>query len=89
MVMNPFPCARCPCRKRASPLPKYEHSGGVKDSLLASSSDPVEMRRLNYQTPGTPLETLCTLPVCWLFLKLSLSLFFSLISFISSSLTTP
>ncbi|XP_036938985.1 receptor-type tyrosine-protein phosphatase F isoform X15 [Acanthopagrus latus] len=39
-------------RKRASPLPKDEHSGGVKDSLLANSSDPVEMRRLNYQTPG-------------------------------------
>uniref|UniRef100_A0A668A627 Receptor-type tyrosine-protein phosphatase F n=1 Tax=Myripristis murdjan TaxID=586833 RepID=A0A668A627_9TELE len=38
--------------KRASPLPKDEHSGGVKDSLLANSSDPVEMRRLNYQTPG-------------------------------------
>ncbi|GLD74502.1 receptor-type tyrosine-protein phosphatase F isoform X2, partial [Lates japonicus] len=38
-------------RKRASPLPKDEHSGGVKDSLLANSSDPVEMRRLNYQTP--------------------------------------
>ncbi|XP_056329239.1 receptor-type tyrosine-protein phosphatase F isoform X4 [Danio aesculapii] len=39
-------------RKRASPLPKDDHSGGVKDCLLASSSDPVEMRRLNYQTPG-------------------------------------
>ncbi|XP_014872328.1 receptor-type tyrosine-protein phosphatase F isoform X10 [Poecilia latipinna] len=39
-------------RKRASPLPKDEHSGGVKDSLLGNSSDPVEMRRLNYQTPG-------------------------------------
>ncbi|XP_034065296.1 receptor-type tyrosine-protein phosphatase F isoform X16 [Gymnodraco acuticeps] len=39
-------------RKRASPLPKDEQSGGVKDSLLANSSDPVEMRRLNYQTPG-------------------------------------
>ncbi|CAJ1072644.1 receptor-type tyrosine-protein phosphatase F isoform X16 [Xyrichtys novacula] len=39
-------------RKRASPLPKDEHSGGVKDCLLANSSDPVEMRRLNYQTPG-------------------------------------
>nr|XP_020446894.1 receptor-type tyrosine-protein phosphatase F isoform X5 [Monopterus albus] len=39
-------------RKRASPLPKDDHSGGVKDSLLANSSDPVEMRRLNYQTPG-------------------------------------
>nr|XP_057917434.1 receptor-type tyrosine-protein phosphatase F-like isoform X4 [Doryrhamphus excisus] len=39
-------------KKRASPLPKDEQSGGVKDSLLANSSDPVEMRRLNYQTPG-------------------------------------
>ncbi|XP_069366897.1 receptor-type tyrosine-protein phosphatase F isoform X14 [Paralichthys olivaceus] len=39
-------------KKRASPLPKDDHSGGVKDSLLANSSDPVEMRRLNYQTPG-------------------------------------
>uniref|UniRef100_A0A8B9LM93 Receptor-type tyrosine-protein phosphatase F n=1 Tax=Astyanax mexicanus TaxID=7994 RepID=A0A8B9LM93_ASTMX len=39
--------------KRASPLPKDEHLGGVKDSLLANSSDPVEMRRINYQTPGT------------------------------------
>uniref|UniRef100_A0A8B9RN45 Receptor-type tyrosine-protein phosphatase F n=1 Tax=Astyanax mexicanus TaxID=7994 RepID=A0A8B9RN45_ASTMX len=27
------------------------HLGGVKDSLLANSSDPVEMRRINYQTP--------------------------------------
>ncbi|XP_051554729.1 receptor-type tyrosine-protein phosphatase F-like isoform X6 [Myxocyprinus asiaticus] len=39
-------------RKRASPLPKDDHSGGVKDCLLANSSDPVELRRLNYQTPG-------------------------------------
>ncbi|XP_072296848.1 receptor-type tyrosine-protein phosphatase F-like isoform X5 [Eucyclogobius newberryi] len=39
-------------KKRASPLPKDEQSGGVKDSLLANSSDPVEIRRLNYQTPG-------------------------------------
>ncbi|XP_026137554.1 receptor-type tyrosine-protein phosphatase F-like isoform X12 [Carassius auratus] len=39
-------------RKRASPLPKDDHSSGVKDCLLANSSDPVEMRRLNYQTPG-------------------------------------
>ncbi|KAJ8406356.1 hypothetical protein AAFF_G00305870 [Aldrovandia affinis] len=39
-------------RKRASPSPKDDHSGGVKDSLLSNSSDPVEMRRLNYQTPG-------------------------------------
>nr|XP_046209098.1 receptor-type tyrosine-protein phosphatase F-like isoform X3 [Oncorhynchus gorbuscha] len=40
-------------RKRASPSAKDEHSVGVKDSLLAHSSDPVEMRRLNYQTQGT------------------------------------
>nr|XP_046156364.1 receptor-type tyrosine-protein phosphatase F-like isoform X17 [Oncorhynchus gorbuscha] len=39
-------------RKRASPSAKDEHSAGVKDSLLAHSSDPVEMRRLNYQTQG-------------------------------------
>uniref|UniRef100_A0A8C9RJ82 Receptor-type tyrosine-protein phosphatase F n=1 Tax=Scleropages formosus TaxID=113540 RepID=A0A8C9RJ82_SCLFO len=39
-------------RKRASPSPKDENPGGVKDCLLANSSDPVEMRRLNYQTPG-------------------------------------
>nr|XP_029542417.1 receptor-type tyrosine-protein phosphatase F isoform X12 [Oncorhynchus nerka] len=39
-------------RKRASPSAKDEHSVGVKDSLLAHSSDPVEMRRLNYQTQG-------------------------------------
>ncbi|XP_066512486.1 receptor-type tyrosine-protein phosphatase F isoform X1 [Hoplias malabaricus] len=39
-------------RKRASPLPKDEQLGGVKDSLLANSSDPVELRRINYQTPG-------------------------------------
>ncbi|KAJ3595036.1 hypothetical protein NHX12_004341, partial [Muraenolepis orangiensis] len=39
-------------RKRASPLPKDDHSGGVKDTLLPNSSDPVELRRLNYQTPG-------------------------------------
>ncbi|XP_047662498.1 receptor-type tyrosine-protein phosphatase F isoform X7 [Tachysurus fulvidraco] len=39
-------------RKRASPLPKDEHLSGVKDSLLANSSDPVELRRMNYQTPG-------------------------------------
>ncbi|XP_039928959.1 receptor-type tyrosine-protein phosphatase F isoform X4 [Hirundo rustica] len=40
-------------RKRAhSPSSKDEHSMGLKDSLLAHSSDPVEMRRLNYQTPG-------------------------------------
>ncbi|XP_064791839.1 protein tyrosine phosphatase receptor type Fa isoform X5 [Oncorhynchus masou masou] len=40
-------------RKRASPSAKDEHSAGVKDSLLTHSSDPVEMRRLNYQTQGS------------------------------------
>ncbi|KAM8889232.1 protein tyrosine phosphatase receptor type Fa isoform 5-T5 [Synchiropus picturatus] len=38
-------------RKRTSPA-KDELLVGVKDSLLAHSSDPVEMRRLNYQTQG-------------------------------------
>lgn len=43
----------CPFRKRThSPSSKDEQSIGLKDSLLAHSSDPVEMRRLNYQTPG-------------------------------------
>ncbi|XP_036203648.1 receptor-type tyrosine-protein phosphatase F isoform X7 [Myotis myotis] len=41
-------------RKRThSPSSKDEQSIGLKDSLLAHSSDPVEMRRLNYQTPGS------------------------------------
>ncbi|XP_073726775.1 protein tyrosine phosphatase receptor type Fa isoform X11 [Misgurnus anguillicaudatus] len=40
-------------RKRTSPSTKDEHSAGVKDHLLAHSSDPVEMRRLNYQTQGS------------------------------------
>ncbi|KAM4628738.1 protein tyrosine phosphatase receptor type Fa isoform 2-T2 [Polymixia lowei] len=40
-------------RKRASPSAKDEHMAGVKDSLLAHSSDPVELRRLNYQTQGS------------------------------------
>ncbi|XP_037325974.2 protein tyrosine phosphatase receptor type Fa isoform X1 [Pungitius pungitius] len=39
-------------RKRTSPA-KEEHMAGVKDSLLTHSSDPVEMRRLNYQTQGS------------------------------------
>ncbi|XP_064818066.1 receptor-type tyrosine-protein phosphatase F-like [Oncorhynchus masou masou] len=53
MVNNLFLVTPPPLyRKRASPLPKDDHSGGVKDSLLGNSSDPVEMRRLNYQTPG-------------------------------------
>ena len=43
----------CLFRKRThSPSSKDEQSIGLKDSLLAHSSDPVEMRRLNYQTPG-------------------------------------
>lgn len=43
----------CFFRKRThSPSSKDEQSIGLKDSLLAHSSDPVEMRRLNYQTPG-------------------------------------
>ncbi|MGH0135996.1 UNVERIFIED_CONTAM: hypothetical protein FKN15_040223 [Acipenser sinensis] len=66
-------------RKRASPSAKDDHSGGVKDSLLAHSTDPVEMRRLNYQTPENvpprrqkmttlvELRTLCwpTLQTLW------------------------
>lgn len=43
-------------RKRTSPA-KDEHMVGVKDSLLAHSSDPVEMRRLNYQTQGAEMKT--------------------------------
>ncbi|KAJ4920814.1 hypothetical protein JOQ06_021451 [Pogonophryne albipinna] len=39
-------------QKRTCPA-KDEHMAGVKDSLLAHSSDPVEMRRLNYQTQGS------------------------------------
>ncbi|XP_067368609.1 protein tyrosine phosphatase receptor type Fa isoform X10 [Channa argus] len=50
-------------RKRTCPA-KDEHMVGVKDSLLAHSSDPVEMRRLNYQTQGMrehPPISLCDL----------------------------
>ncbi|XP_029285277.1 protein tyrosine phosphatase receptor type Fa [Cottoperca gobio] len=43
-------------RKRTSPA-KDEHMAGVKDSLLAHSSDPMEMRRLNYQTQGMNTQT--------------------------------
>ncbi|XP_041417367.1 receptor-type tyrosine-protein phosphatase F isoform X14 [Xenopus laevis] len=40
-------------RKRTnSPSGKDDHAVGLKDCLLSHSSDPVEMRRLNYQTPG-------------------------------------
>ncbi|XP_060934457.1 protein tyrosine phosphatase receptor type Fa isoform X2 [Limanda limanda] len=45
-------------RKRTSPG-KDEHMAGVKDSLLAHSSDPVEMRRLNYQTQGSSALSCC------------------------------
>ncbi|XP_041647503.1 receptor-type tyrosine-protein phosphatase S-like isoform X4 [Cheilinus undulatus] len=38
-------------RKRTSPT-KDEHLTGVKDSLLAHFSDPVELRRINFQTQG-------------------------------------
>ncbi|XP_074524005.1 protein tyrosine phosphatase receptor type Fa isoform X2 [Halichoeres trimaculatus] len=38
-------------RKRTSPA-KDEHMTGMKDSLLAHFSDPVEMRRVNFQTQG-------------------------------------
>ncbi|XP_021332446.1 protein tyrosine phosphatase receptor type Fa isoform X8 [Danio rerio] len=51
-------------RKRTSPSAKDEHSAGVKDHLLAHSSDPVEMRRLNYQTQGMrehPPVSVCAL----------------------------
>lgn len=51
-------CMFCSYRKRASPLPKDDHSSGVKDCLLANSSDPVELRRLNYQTPGNTQNTI-------------------------------
>lgn len=48
-----FTSFSCFFRKRThSPSSKDEQSIGLKDSLLAHSSDPVEMRRLNYQTPG-------------------------------------
>ncbi|KAM4022493.1 receptor-type tyrosine-protein phosphatase F isoform 13-T14 [Anomaloglossus baeobatrachus] len=40
-------------RKRTnSPSNKEDQTPGVKESLLGHSSDPVELRRLNYQTPG-------------------------------------
>nr|XP_008528159.1 PREDICTED: receptor-type tyrosine-protein phosphatase F isoform X7 [Equus przewalskii] len=45
-------------RKRThSRSSKDEQSVGLKDSLLAHSSDPVEMRRLNYQTPGSSVPS--------------------------------
>ncbi|XP_042191200.1 protein tyrosine phosphatase receptor type Fa isoform X7 [Callorhinchus milii] len=39
-------------RKRASSPSAKDDVPGGKDPLLAHSSDPVELRRLNYQTPG-------------------------------------
>uniref|UniRef100_A0A8C5R1R5 Receptor-type tyrosine-protein phosphatase F n=1 Tax=Leptobrachium leishanense TaxID=445787 RepID=A0A8C5R1R5_9ANUR len=45
-------------RKRtSSPSSKDDQSVGLKDCLLAHSSDPVEMRRLNYQTPGSSVPS--------------------------------
>ncbi|XP_040926318.1 protein tyrosine phosphatase receptor type Fa isoform X3 [Betta splendens] len=38
-------------RKRTCPA-KDDHMTGVKDSLMVHCSDPVEMKRLNYQTQG-------------------------------------
>nr|XP_057930087.1 protein tyrosine phosphatase receptor type Fa isoform X1 [Doryrhamphus excisus] len=49
-------------RKRTSPSAKDEHLVGVKDSLLAHTSDPVEMRRLNYQTQGSSTLSCPTTP---------------------------
>ncbi|XP_057697022.1 protein tyrosine phosphatase receptor type Fa isoform X3 [Corythoichthys intestinalis] len=49
-------------RKRTSPSSKDEHAAGVKDSLLAHSCDPVEMRRLNYQTQGGGAPSCPTTP---------------------------
>ncbi|XP_068095570.1 receptor-type tyrosine-protein phosphatase F isoform X8 [Hyperolius riggenbachi] len=45
-------------RKRTnSPSSKEDQMPGLKDSLLGNSSDPVEMRRLNYQTPGSSVPS--------------------------------
>ncbi|XP_061538925.1 protein tyrosine phosphatase receptor type Fa isoform X1 [Phycodurus eques] len=49
-------------RKRTCPSSKDEHMADVKDSLLAHSSDPVEMRRLNYQTQGGSTVSCPTTP---------------------------
>lgn len=58
------PPALCLPRKRTqSPSSKDEQSIGLKDSLLAHSSDPVEMRRLNYQTPGRAAPPACLPPM--------------------------
>ncbi|XP_072275425.1 receptor-type tyrosine-protein phosphatase F isoform X9 [Pyxicephalus adspersus] len=45
-------------RKRTnSPSSKEDQIPGLKDSLLGNSSDPVEMRRINYQTPGSSVPS--------------------------------
>ncbi|XP_075688766.1 receptor-type tyrosine-protein phosphatase F isoform X10 [Rhinoderma darwinii] len=45
-------------RKRTnSPSNKEDQTPGVKESLLGNSSDPVELRRLNYQTPGSSVPS--------------------------------
>ena len=45
-------------RKRGSLTAKDEYLvAGVKDSLLPHTPDPVEMRRLNYQTQGMDTHT--------------------------------
>ncbi|KAM3914324.1 receptor-type tyrosine-protein phosphatase F isoform 6-T6 [Leptodactylus fuscus] len=45
-------------RKRTnSPSNKEDQTPGVKESLLGHSSDPVELRRLNYQTPGSSVPS--------------------------------
>ncbi|XP_071984670.1 receptor-type tyrosine-protein phosphatase F isoform X3 [Engystomops pustulosus] len=45
-------------RKRTnSPSNKEDQAPGVKESLLGHSSDPVELRRLNYQTPGSSVPS--------------------------------
>ncbi|XP_061744737.1 protein tyrosine phosphatase receptor type Fa isoform X5 [Nerophis ophidion] len=49
-------------RKRTSPSGKEEQLVGVKDSLLAHSADPVEMRRLNCQTQGSSTLSCPTTP---------------------------
>ncbi|XP_075037786.1 receptor-type tyrosine-protein phosphatase F isoform X17 [Mixophyes fleayi] len=45
-------------RKRTnSPSSKENQTPEVKESLLGHSSDPVELRRLNYQTPGSSVPS--------------------------------
>ncbi|XP_034529847.1 receptor-type tyrosine-protein phosphatase F-like [Notolabrus celidotus] len=52
-------------RKRTSPT-KQEHVTGVKDSLLTNASDPVELRRINYQTQGMETHTQTHLSTIWM-----------------------